>query len=221
MKKNTLSQGTGKDCVVRRTVKRGIDLIVSAAALTVLWPVMAAAALAIRLSMGAPVLFRDERAGLDGRPFTILKFRSMTDARGPSGSLLEDGLRLTRLGSILRKTSIDELPQFWNVVKGQMSLIGPRPLPVEYLDLYTPEQFRRHDVLPGMVGWASVNGRNANTWEKKFELDVWYVDNWSLLLDLKIFLLAIGTVISGYGVSEEGHATAGKFTRNANEKVVR
>jgi len=136
----------------------------------------------------------------------------MTEGRDKAGCLLPDDQRLTRLGNALRKTALDELPQLWNVLKGEMSFIGPRPLPVEYWDLYSTEQRRRHEVPPGIVGWAGVNGRNANTWEKKFELDLWYVDHWSLLLDLKVFFLAFLTVLSGSGVNQEGHATCGRFT---------
>jgi len=139
------------------------------------------------------------------------KFRTMTDDRDADGCTLPDHCRLTRLGCILRKTSLDELPQLWNVLKGEMSFIGPRPLPVEYLELYTQEQFRRHSVPQGVVGWASVRGRNLNTWEKKFELDLWYVDHWSLWLDFKIFVMALATVVRGAGVNEEGHATCSSF----------
>lgn len=148
-----------------------------------------------------------------GRPFDMPKLRTMTDAVDEHGQLLPDEERLTRLGAFLRRTSLDELPQVWSVLKGDMSIIGPRPLPVDYLSLYTPEQYRRHSVPAGIVGWASVRGRNLNSWEKKFELDLWYVDNWSLLLDFKILLTAIPTAISGSGVSAEGLATAPKFTK--------
>jgi len=195
-----------------RAVKRAFDVLIALVALVLLWPLLLLVALAVRLNMGPPVLFKDERVGLHGKHFKMVKFRTMTDERDQSGHLLPDSVRLTGLGTFLRRTSIDELPQLWFVVKGDMSLIGPRPLPTEYLSLYTPEQARRHEVPPGLVGWASVNGRNANTWEKKFELDLWYVDHQSVMLDLKIFLMAIGTVISGHGVSEEGHPTAGRFT---------
>jgi sugar transferase EpsL len=195
-----------------RRLKRLIDITVALWGLVVLAPVMVGLALAVRATLGSPVIFRQQRSGLHGRPFWMLKFRSMTDERDPQGRLLPDEQRLTGLGRMLRKTSLDELPQLWNVFKGEMSLIGPRPLPVEYWALYTPEQRRRHEVLPGVVGWAGVNGRNANTWEKKFELDLYYVDHWSLLLDAKIFVMAIGTALSGSGVSQEGQATCGVFT---------
>lgn len=198
-------------------MKRLFDMVFAVSALVLLWPVLLVVALAVRLSMGLPVLFRDKRAGFRGKPFTMVKFRTMTDERDEFGRLLPDSQRLTPVGRFLRRTSIDGLPQLWSVVKGELSVIGPRPLPVEYLSLYSPEQARRHDVPTGLVGWASVNGRNANTWEERFELDLWYVDHWSLTLDLKIFLMAIGTVISGRGVSEEGHATASKFTGAGSE----
>ncbi len=195
-----------------RRAKRMLDVLISLVALIVLAPVIGIAVLGVRLVMGSPVIFRQRRAGMFGRPFDLLKLRTMTDARDDSGQLLSDEERLTRFGAFLRRTSLDELPQLWSVLKGEMSLVGPRPLPVEYLSLYTPEQYRRHTVPAGIVGWASVCGRNLNTWDKKFELDLWYVDNWSLLLDLKIMLMAIPTAISGYGVSAEGMATCAKFT---------
>jgi sugar transferase EpsL len=193
------------------------DVVIAGVGLMLLWPLLCLVAAAIRLTMGPPVLFREERSGLHGEPFTMVKFRTMTDERDQDGRLLPDPLRLTRIGAFFRRTSIDELPQLWSVLKGDMSIIGPRPLPTEYMALYRPDQARRHDVPPGLVGWASVNGRNANTWEKKFELDLWYVDHWSLVLDLKIFLMAIVTVFSGRGVSEEGYATARKFTGSAGK----
>lgn len=198
-----------------RNLKRSFDIIAASLGLIFLSPVLLAVATAVRLTMGSPILFRQSRSGLNGRPFYLWKFRSMTDARNDTGSLLPDGRRLTRLGSVLRKTGLDELPQLWNVLKGDMSFIGPRPLPVEYWDLYSAEQRRRHEVPPGIVGWAGVNGRNANTWERKFELDLWYVDHWSFSLDVKIFFMAILTVLSGSGVNQEGYATCGRFTGKA------
>ena len=195
-----------------RKLKRSFDVVAALLGLILLSPLLLALAVAVRLTMGSPVLFRQSRSGLNGRPFCLRKFRSMTEGRDKAGCLLPDDQRLTRLGSALRKTALDELPQLWNVLKGEMSFIGPRPLPVEYWDLYSTEQRRRHEVPPGIVGWAGVNGRNANTWEKKFELDLWYVDHWSLLLDLKVFFLAFLTVLSGSGVNQEGHATCGRFT---------
>lgn len=192
--------------------KRIVDVLVAGAALVICAPLMFAVAVFVGLTMGSPVLFRQKRPGLRGVPFTLVKFRTMTQDRSPDGALLADGMRLTRAGRFLRRTSLDELPQLWNVLRGEISLVGPRPLLVEYLPLYTPEQMRRHDAKPGLIGWATVNGRNANTWEEKFRLDVWYVDHWSYALDLKIFFMAFHTVLSGEGVSEEGQATARPFT---------
>jgi sugar transferase EpsL len=198
-----------------RKLKRSFDIVAALLCLILLSPLLLALAVAVRLTMGSPVLFRQLRSGLNGRPFYLRKFRSMTEERDKAGCLLPDDQRLTLLGSALRKTALDELPQLWNVLKGEMSFIGPRPLPVEYWDLYSSEQRRRHEVPPGIVGWAGVNGRNANTWEKKFELDLWYVDHWSLLLDVKIFFMAFLTVLSGSGVNQEGHVTCGRFTGTA------
>jgi len=201
-----------------RKLKRSLDILAAFLGLILLSPVLAGVAVAVRLGMGSPVLFSQSRSGLQGRPFRLWKFRSMTQDRDEGGGLLPDAQRLTRLGRALRKTALDELPQLWNVFKGDMSFIGPRPLPVEYWDLYTPEQRRRHEVRPGVVGWAGVKGRNANTWEKKFELDLWYVEHWSLSLDAKIFFLAIITVLRGSGVNQEGHATCGRFTGTPEPK---
>jgi sugar transferase EpsL len=195
-----------------RQIKRGMDILFALAGTIVLAPVMAFVALAIRARMGKPVIFRQIRAGQHGRPFILLKFRTMAQATDSAGHLLPDAMRLTPLGRLLRRTSLDELPQLWNVLRGDMSLVGPRPLPVEYLDLYTPEQNRRHDVPQGIVGWAAVQGRNLNSWEKKFALDLWYVDNWSLWLDLRILCMTVVTVLKGGGVSAEDHATCAPFT---------
>ncbi len=205
---------------ITKTIKRLADILIAATALICLAPIMAATACLIRITMGAPIIFRQRRAGFLGRPFHLTKFRTMTEAQDENGKLLPDSKRLTKLGAFLRKTSIDELPQLWSVLKGDMSIIGPRPLPVEYLDLYTAEQSRRHTVPQGMVGWASVRGRNTNLWEKKFELDLWYVDNWSLWLDIKIFFMAIVTVLSGQGVNEDGCATSSSFTGSAGPDKV-
>jgi len=161
--------------------------------------------------MGSPSLFKQTRPGLNAKPFNIYKFRTMTNARGKKGYLLPEAERLTRFGKWLRSTSLDELPELWNVLKGDMSLVGPRPLLMQYLDRYTPEQARRHEVKPGITGWAQVNGRNAITWEEKFALDVWYVDNCSFLLDLKIILLTIIKVIKRQGISADGEATMPEF----------
>lgn len=195
-----------------KIVKRPLDVILSAMALLILSPVLLAIALLVRVGMGSPVLFRQRRPGLHGRPFTILKFRTMTEARDGDGTLLPDVDRLTVLGRFLRRTSLDELPELINVLRGDMSLVGPRPLRMHYLDRYTPEQMRRHDVLPGITGWAQVNGRNALTWEEKFALDVWYVDHVSFWLDLKILLMTVLRVLTGDGISQPGHATMPEFT---------
>lgn len=166
----------------------------------------------VRRKLGSPVFFRQTRPGLKGKLFEMVKFRTMTDERGPDGQLLPDKDRLTPFGRWLRASSLDELPELWNVLKGEMSLVGPRPLLVEYLPLYTPEQARRHEVRPGITGWAQVNGRNAISWEEKFKLDVWYVDNQSLWLDLKILWLTIKKVLVRDGISAQGDATMPKFT---------
>lgn len=166
----------------------------------------------VRSRLGSPVFFTQVRPGLNGKPFRMVKFRSMTDERSPDGELLPDADRLTRFGALLRSTSLDELPELWNVLKGEMSLVGPRPLLIEYLPLYTPEQARRHDVRPGITGWAQVNGRNAISWEEKFALDVWYVENQSLWLDIKILWLTVRKVLVRDGISASGEVTASKFT---------
>jgi lipopolysaccharide/colanic/teichoic acid biosynthesis glycosyltransferase len=166
----------------------------------------------IRRKLGSPVLFRQVRPGLQGRPFTMVKFRTMTDERGPDGALLPDAQRLTPFGRFLRASSLDELPELWNVLKGEMSLVGPRPLLMEYLPLYTPEQVRRHEVRPGITGWAQVNGRNAISWSDKFALDVWYVDHRSLWLDVRILWRTVRKVLVRDGISAAGEATMTKFT---------
>jgi sugar transferase EpsL len=191
--------------------KRAFDLAIAVPALVILSPILAAIAGLGRFLLGPPVLFRQRRPGLDGRPFTIMKFRTMTDARDATGQLLPDAQRLTRFGSFLRKTSLDELPELYNVVKGEMSLVGPRPLRMEYLDRYTPQQMQRHQVRPGITGWALVNGRNTLSWEEKFGLDVWYVQNRSLLLDCKILLMTIRTIIKREGINSPGSATTEDF----------
>lgn len=168
--------------------------------------------LVIRRKLGSPVFFRQLRPGLHGKPFEMVKLRTMTDERGPDGQLLPDAARLTSFGRFLRSTSLDELPELWNVLKGDMSLVGPRPLLMEYMPLYTPEQARRHEARPGVTGWAQVNGRNAISWEEKFELDVWYVDHQSLWLDIKILWLTVKKVLVRDGISAEGEATMRKFT---------
>jgi len=192
-------------------LKRLFDLLVTLPALFLLAPLMGLLALLVRFKLGAPVLFRQQRPGLHGRPFTLYKFRTMTDARDAEGALLPDAERLTPFGRFLRSTSLDELPELFNVLKGEMSLVGPRPLLMEYLPRYTPEQRRRHEVRPGLTGWAQVNGRNALSWEEKFALDVWYVEHCSFWLDLKILVLTTGKIINREGISQPGHATMEEF----------
>ncbi|MCL6472823.1 MAG: sugar transferase [Firmicutes bacterium] len=192
-------------------LKRVFDILISSAILLILLPVILATAIAVRLSLGSPILFRQERPGLRGRIFKIYKFRTMRDVFDANGKQLPDEERLTSLGRFLRSTSLDELPELFNVLKGDMSLVGPRPLLVEYLDRYTDEQARRHEVMPGLTGWAQVNGRNALTWEEKFALDVWYVDNWNMWLDLKILWLTLVKVFKREGISAPDHATMPEF----------
>jgi lipopolysaccharide/colanic/teichoic acid biosynthesis glycosyltransferase len=194
------------------TGQRTLDVCGSLVGLTVLAVPMAIIWARIRSTMGSPAVFSQPRTGLYGRVFRICKFRTMTDVRGPDGRLLPDTERLTSLGRSLRRTSLDELPELINVLKGEMSLVGPRPLLPEYLGRYTPEQARRHEVKPGITGWAQINGRNALTWEEKFALDVWYVDHRSLGLDLKILGRTLAQVVRGAGVSAHGHATMPPFT---------
>lgn len=193
-------------------MKRLFDIVVSACALLVLALPLWVVAWMVRRKLGSPVFFTQVRPGMHGKPFKMVKFRSMTSERGPDGELLPDAVRLTPFGRFLRATSLDELPELWNVLKGDMSLVGPRPLLVEYLPLYSPEQARRHEVRPGITGWAQVNGRNALDWEAKFKLDVWYVDHRSLWLDIKILWLTIKKVLVREGISAAGEATMGKFT---------
>lgn len=193
-------------------IKRLFDIVASTIGLLLLAPVIAAVAFQIRRKLGSPVLFRQVRPGKDGKPFEMIKFRTMRDAVDKDGNLLPDSERMTPFGSFLRSASLDELPELWNVLKGDMSLVGPRPLLMEYLPLYSKEQYRRHDVRPGITGWAQVNGRNAISWEEKFELDVWYVDNRSLWLDLKIIYLTVKKVLVRDGISAEGEVTMSKFT---------
>jgi lipopolysaccharide/colanic/teichoic acid biosynthesis glycosyltransferase len=189
-----------------------MDLAVAIVGLTVGSPVIAVIAVAVLATMGRPVFFRQVRPGVGGKPFTVVKFRTMRNAVGRDGQPLADDERLTRLGAFLRKLSLDELPQLWNVLRGDLSLVGPRPLLMEYLPLYTPEQARRHEVRPGITGWAQVNGRNAINWEQKFALDVWYVDHWSLWLDLRILLRTVAKVLRREGISGAGVSTMTKFT---------
>lgn len=194
-----------------RLAKRAVDLALAGIALAVLSPVLAIVALVVRVGMGSPVLFRQTRPGLGGRPFELLKFRTMRAAHHEAGRPLSDAERLTPLGKSLRSTSLDELPQLWNVIRGDMSLVGPRPLLTEYLSLYSPEQARRHEVRPGLTGWAQVNGRNTLSWERRFELDVWYVDHWSLALDLRILWLTLLRVSRREGIDQEPGVTMERF----------
>jgi sugar transferase EpsL len=197
--------------IYKKTGKRLLDLATSSALLMILLPFMILTGLLVYFKIGSPVIFKQLRPGFHGKPFTIFKFRSMTDASDVNGDLLSDRDRMTRFGTVLRSTSVDELPALLNVFLGHMSFVGPRPLLMQYLDLYTTEQARRHDVKPGLTGWAQVNGRNALGWEEKFKLDVWYVDNISFWLDLKIILLTIWKIIVREGINKEGHATMELF----------
>ena len=200
-------------------MKRVFDLVIVSAGLIVIWPVLVVIALLVMINIGTPVFFRQERPGIHGRPFWLLKFRTMTDARDTGGVLLPDAQRLTAFGRFLRATSLDELPELFNVLKGDMSLVGPRPLLMQYLDRYTPEQARRHEVRPGITGWAQVNGRNTITWEEKFSLDVWYVDNWSFWLDIKIIAMTIWKILKREGISQPGQATMEEFKGSLDHSV--
>ena len=197
-------------------MKRLLDLIASVSFFVVLITPFLVLVLAVRFKLGSPVFFRQTRAGLHGKPFNMVKFRTMTYARGPDGQLLPDAERLTPFGRFLRASSLDELPELWNVLKGDMSLVGPRPLLMEYLPLYSPEQARRHEARPGITGWAQVNGRNALGWADKFRLDVWYVNNRTLWLDIKILWLTVRKVLVREGISAAGEATMSKFTGGAS-----
>lgn len=201
-------------------MKRCFDVCVAAVALVLLAIPLLLLALLVRVRLGKPVLFSQLRPGMHGKPFRMIKFRTMTDARGPDGALLPDAQRLTSLGRFLRSTSLDELPELWNVLKGDMSLVGPRPLLMEYLPLYTPEQARRHEVRPGVTGWAQVNGRNALSWEEKFAHDVWYVDHTSVLLDIRILWMTVRKVLVRDGISAPGDATMPAFqgTKKSQDK---
>jgi sugar transferase EpsL len=198
--------------------KRLFDLFFSLIALLLTSPVMLLIALIVRLFLGNPILFRQQRPGYLGRPFFILKFRTMTSARDSKGNLLQDSRRLTRLGRFLRNLSLDELPELFNILWGDMSWIGPRPLLMEYLELYSPEQMRRHQVYPGLTGWAQVNGRNALTWQDKFRMDTWYVDHWTFWLDMKILLLTLWKVLTREGITQPGQATTEYFSGNETGK---
>ena len=194
--------------------KRIFDFLTAALGLLIISPILLVTAVLVAIFHGTPVLFRQQRPGYKSRLFTIYKFRTMNNARDREGNLLPDALRLTPLGRFLRSSSLDELPEFFNILQGQMSFVGPRPLLIQYIERYSPEQARRHDVLPGITGWAQINGRNALTWDEKFKLDIWYVDHWSFWLDIKIILLTFWKVFKREGISQPGHATAEEFMGN-------
>ena len=198
-----------------KVLKRLLDLILSIVGLLFLLPVIALIVLLVRLKIGSPIFFEQRRPGLNGEIFKLVKFKTMTNERDKNENLLSDEIRLTKFGKFLRSTSLDELPGLWNVLKGDMSLVGPRPLLVEYLPLYSEKQSRRHEVRPGITGWAQVNGRNAISWNEKFELDLWYVDNQSIWLDVKILWLTLKKVIRREGVNKDGHATTEYFKGNS------
>jgi lipopolysaccharide/colanic/teichoic acid biosynthesis glycosyltransferase len=195
-----------------RYIKRLLDVLLSAFALMVLWPVLLITAILVRTKLGSPVIFRQARPGKNGEIFHLYKFRSMTDARDENGQLLPDEVRLTNFGKLLRSTSLDELPELWNILKGDMSIVGPRPLLVKYLPLYNEEQRRRHDVRPGLTGWAQVHGRNAISWEEKFRLDVWYVGHVNFAVDVKVIFLTVKNVFCREGISSETAVTMEEFT---------
>ncbi len=200
--------------MARFDLKRLTDIVLSATGLVVLAPVMAGVAIAVAIALGRPVFFRQVRPGLHGAPFRLIKFRTMLDAAGPDGKPLDDAQRLTRFGRFLRSSSLDELPELWNVLKGEMSLVGPRPLLMHYLPLYSPEQARRHEVRPGLTGWSQVNGRNAIGWPEKLAFDTWYVDNRSFALDMKILLMTVARVLARSGIAAEGSETMPEFRGN-------
>ena len=198
-------------------IKRLLDILLSGGALLVLWPVLLVTAILVRTKLGSPVIFCQERPGKDEKIFKLYKFRSMTDAKDENGDLLPDEIRLTKFGKLLRSTSLDELPELWNILRGDMSIVGPRPLLVKYLPLYNEQQRRRHDVRPGLTGWAQANGRNAISWEEKFRLDVEYVDHISLALDVKTILLTVKNVLRREGISSETAATMEEFAGTASK----
>jgi lipopolysaccharide/colanic/teichoic acid biosynthesis glycosyltransferase len=206
--------------VYRTWIKRLLDVILTSLGLILLSPILLFIAILVRFKHGAPIFFRQSRPGLQGRSFTLLKFRTMTNECDTTGNLLTDEQRLTAFGQFLRRTSLDEFPELLNVLRGDMSLVGPRPLLMQYLDRYTSEQVRRHEVRPGITGWAQINGRNALSWEEKFELDIWYVDHASLWLDLKILVLTVWKVLRREGISQDGYATMPEFTGSSTRHEV-
>lgn len=197
--------------IYQRFVKRILDLLAGFLVLILIWPLLLLIYVLLRIIIGSPVMLRQRRPGLMGKPFAICKFRTMTEQRDANGNLLPDEQRITKVGRILRSFSLDELPEIFNVLKGDMSLIGPRPLMMQYLERYTPEQARRHEVVPGITGWVQINGRNNLSWEEKFELDVWYVDHQSFMLDLRILFITVWKVLSREGISQEGYVAASEF----------
>ncbi|MBQ4581761.1 MAG: sugar transferase [Oscillospiraceae bacterium] len=205
--------------VYEKFIKRGLDLLISGCVLLVLWPVLLVLVLLVRSKLGSPAIFCQERPGKNGRVFRLYKLRTMTDERDEDGRLLPDEQRLTPFGRTLRSLSLDELPELWNIFRGDMSLVGPRPLLVKYLPLYNAQQARRHEVMPGLTGWAQVNGRNLVTWEDKFTMDVWYVDHISFALDLKILWLTVKAVLRREGISAESSATMEEF-QGSEERVI-
>ena len=205
--------------IYEKFIKRGLDLLLSGCALLVLWPVLLVLVLLVRSKLGSPAIFCQERPGKNGKVFRLYKLRTMTDERDENGELLPDEVRLTPFGRTLRSLSLDELPELWNIFRGDMSLVGPRPLLVKYLPLYNAQQARRHEVMPGLTGWAQVNGRNLVTWEDKFTMDVWYVDHISFILDLKILWLTVKAVLRREGISGQSSATMDEF-RGSEERVV-
>lgn len=200
---------------MRTIFKRLFDIVLSLLVIVLISPVLVVIFILCKIKLGSPVLFKQKRPGKDSRIFTLYKFRSMIDARDKNGNLLSDEQRLTSFGRLLRKTSLDELPELFNILRGDMSFVGPRPLLVQYLPRYNKEQARRHEMKPGLTGWAQVNGRNAISWEEKFKLDVWYVDNWSLWLDLKIIIMTVIVVLKRSGISADGEATISEFMGSA------
>ena len=204
---------------VNSIIKRCLEIIMSMLIIVVISPLIVILSAIIRLKLGSPIIFKQLRPGKDGKIFTMYKFRTMSDKKDENGQLLSDELRMTKLGNFLRSTSLDELPELLNVLKGDMSFVGPRPLLVEYLDRYTAEQNRRHQVKPGITGWAQVNGRNAISWDEKFKLDVWYVDNWSLGLDIRILFMTVFRVLKRDGISQQGNVTMSKFTGSNSNGV--